>query len=98
MTEQGLSAGLSSAHAWDLEIFSEYLDLTRFPTAQYGDELVRHLRARYGTQKPAVLIAIVNIALQFALEHRDELFSGVPIVFPESAWKPLIRTLSRVYV
>jgi hypothetical protein len=82
-TEAGLSAGLSSGHGWDPEGFSEYLDLARFPTAQYGDDLVRHLRAKYGTRKPDVLIAVANPVLQFALEHRDELFPGVPIVFAD---------------
>lgn len=57
MTEQGLMAGLSSGHARDVEVFSEYLDLTRFPAALYGDDLVRYLRARYGTRKPDVLIS-----------------------------------------
>jgi PAS domain S-box-containing protein len=72
---------LLSAHAWALEVFSEYLDLARFPAARYGDDIVRYLRAKYGTRKPDVLIAVTNTALQFVLDHRDELFSGVPIVF-----------------
>ena len=83
MTEQGLTAALSGAHAWDLEVFSEYLDLERFPEAQYGGDIVRYLRARYGTRKPDVLIALVNTTLQFVLDHRDELFPGVPIVFAD---------------
>jgi hypothetical protein len=59
LTEAGLSAGLSSGHGWDLEVFSEYLDLARFPTAQYGDDLVRHLRAKYAVAKarPAAMKA-----------------------------------------
>src|SRR4029077_6903281 len=81
MTEQGLTAALSSAHGWDLEVFSEYLDLMRFPAVRYGDDIARYLRARYGTRKPDVLIALVNTTLQFVLDHRDELFPGVPIVF-----------------
>jgi PAS domain S-box-containing protein len=80
MIEQGLTAALSSAHA-DLEVFSEYLDLTRFPAARYGDDIVRYLRARYETRKPDVLIAVSNTTLQFVLDHRDELFPGAPIVF-----------------
>jgi hypothetical protein len=83
MTEQGLTAALSGAHAWDLEVFSEYLDLERFPEAQYGGDIVRYLRARYGTRKPDVLIALVNTTLQLVLDHRDELFPGVPIVFAD---------------
>ena len=83
MTEQGLTAALSSAHGWNLEVFSEYLDLERFPEAQYGGDIVRYLRARYGTRKPDVLIALVNTTLQFVLDHRNELFPGVPIVFAD---------------
>jgi hypothetical protein len=52
MTEQGLTVALSSAHGWNLEVFSEYLDLMRFPAAQYGDDIERFLRARYETRKP----------------------------------------------
>jgi len=81
MTEQGLTAELSSRHASDLEVFSEYLDLTHFPAARYGEDIARYLRARYRTRKLDELIALTNTALQFALDRRDELFPGVPIVF-----------------
>jgi PAS domain S-box-containing protein len=81
MTEHGLTAGLSSEHASDLQVFSEYLDLMRFPASRYGEDIVRYLRARYGTRKPDVLITVTNTTLQFILDHRDELFPGVPIVF-----------------
>ena len=81
MMEEGLSAALASAHGWELEVFSEYLDFLHFPTARYGDDIVRYLRARYETRKPDVLIKVSNTTLQFVLAHRDELFPGVPIVF-----------------
>ena len=81
MTEQCLTAGLSREHPGDLEIFSEYLDFTRFPRAQYEDDLVRYLRARYTTRKPDVVIAVEAATLQFATDQRDELFPSVPIVF-----------------
>jgi len=45
-TEQGFMAGLSRGQPEEVEIFSEYLDLSRFPAAQYGDDLVRYLRAQ----------------------------------------------------
>jgi len=78
MTEQGLTVALSSRQASDLEVFSEYLDLTHFPAARYGEDIARYLRARYGTRKLDVLIALTNTALQFVLDRRDELFPGVP--------------------
>ena len=81
MTEQGLTAALSSAREWDLEVFSECLDLMRFPTVRYGNDIARYLHARCGTRKPDVLIVLANTTLQFVLDHREELFPGVPIVF-----------------
>jgi PAS domain S-box-containing protein len=80
-TEQGLMAGLSRRQPEDLEIFSEYLDLARFPAAQYGDDLVRYLHTRYAARKPDVVIAVASSALELAVTHRDELFPSVPIVF-----------------
>ena len=71
LTEEGLSAALSGAPAGNLEIFSEYLDFTRFPAARDGDEVVRYLRSRYGTRRPDVLIALVNTALQFGQEAKE---------------------------
>jgi hypothetical protein len=41
ITEQGLMARLSRGQPEEVEIFSEYLDLARFPAAQYGNDLVR---------------------------------------------------------
>jgi PAS domain S-box-containing protein len=80
-TEQGLMAGLSRGQTEEVEIFSEYLDLSRFPAAQYGDDLVRYLRLRYAARKPDVVIAVGSSALELALAHRDELFADIPIVF-----------------
>jgi hypothetical protein len=62
-TEQGLMAGLSRAPPEDLEIFSEYLDLGRFPATKYGDDLVPYLRARYAALKPDVVITVGSSAL-----------------------------------
>ena len=80
-TEQGLMAGLSRGRLEDLEIFSEYLDLERFPAARYEDDLVHYLRTRYSGRKPDVVIAVGSFALELAVAHGDELFPGVPIVF-----------------
>jgi two-component system sensor kinase FixL len=79
-TDQGLMAALSRGQPEEVDIFSEYLDLVRFPAVQYGDDVVRYLRARYATRKPDVVIAVGN-SLELVLAHRDDLFAGVPIVF-----------------
>jgi hypothetical protein len=74
-------AGLSRGRLEDLEIFSEYLDLTRLPAPRYEDDLVHDLRTRCAGQKPDEVIAVASSALELAVAHRDELFPGVPIVF-----------------
>ena len=79
-TDQGLMAALSRRQPEAVDIFSEYVDLVRFPAAQYGDDVVRYLRARYAARKPDVVVAVGN-SLELLLAHRDELFAGVPIVF-----------------
>jgi hypothetical protein len=79
-TDQGLMTALSGRQPEEVDIFSEYLDLVRFPATQYGDDVVRYLRTRYGARKPDVVIAVGN-SLELVLAHRDELFAGVPIVF-----------------
>ena len=88
-TEQGLMAGLSRGRLEDLEIFSEYLDLTPHPAARYEDNLVHDLRTRYAGRKPDEVIAVGSSALEFAVAHRDELFAGVPIVFANVDLRPI---------
>jgi cytochrome c2 len=44
-TEAGLSAGLSSGHGWDPEVFSEYLDLARW--AIKGSDVVFNTQKKF---------------------------------------------------
>ena len=80
MIEQGLTASLLRGQP-EVETFSEYLDLSRFPLAQYGDDVVRYLRARYAARKLDVVIVEGGPALELALAHRGDLFAGAAIVF-----------------
>ena len=88
-TEQGLMAGLSRGRLEDLEIFSEYLDLTPLPAARHEDDLVHDLRTRYAGRRPDEVIAVGSSALELAVAHRDELFAGVPIVFANVDLRPI---------
>src|SRR5208283_4357895 len=47
----------------------------------FEDGAVATLRRDYGAQKLDLVVADVYPALQFAINHRNELFPGVPIVF-----------------
>jgi hypothetical protein len=76
MTEQGLTAALSSGHGWELEVFSEYLDLMRFPAVRYGDDIGRYLGARYGTRKPDVLLHSQTLRCNSCLIIATSCFRG----------------------
>ena len=67
MTEQGLTAGPIARARRETWKFSRNISTSRVSrAAQYGDDLVRYLRARYTTRKPDVVIAVEDTTLQFA--------------------------------
>jgi signal transduction histidine kinase len=80
-----LSAGLRGAlggHAdARVTIYGENLDLTRFGGAAYAESMKRHFREKYRDRPIGVIIAIGVGTLEHALQWREELWPGVPIVF-----------------
>jgi two-component system sensor kinase FixL len=63
------------------DTFSEFLDFARFPTQSQREELAGHLKSRYAGRKFDLVVTVAGSALNFALDYRQELFAGVPIVF-----------------
>ena len=64
-----------------VELFSEYLDFTRFSGDQQETAMVRYLKERYSGRRIDVVVPVAGSALEFALAHREELFPSAPIVF-----------------
>ncbi|MGI5864897.1 MAG: ABC transporter substrate binding protein [Myxococcales bacterium] len=62
-------------------LFVEYLDWKNHPTKENLELFLEVARYRYADKKLDVVVAMDNVALDFALAHRGELFAGVPIVF-----------------
>ena len=79
--DQGVQAGLHSEPSTKWELYSEYLDTTRFPGEHQAELLHDYLRAKYAGQKIDVVIATPDPALDFLLRHRTDLFPNSPIVF-----------------
>ena len=67
-----------------IDYYSEYLDLGRFPEEGYQAAVRNFLGQKYEGQRFDLVIAMHDIALQFAARFRDELFRGVPIVYSTS--------------
>jgi PAS domain S-box-containing protein len=59
----------------------EYLGSARFDAPGYETALTESLTSVYGGQKIDLVIAVFYPALRFAVDHRQELFAGTPIVF-----------------
>jgi ABC-type uncharacterized transport system substrate-binding protein len=70
-----------TSHLPPVELFSEYLDFTRFSGDQQETVLVRYLQERYAGRQIDLVVPVAGSALDFVLAHRVELFPAAPIVF-----------------
>jgi signal transduction histidine kinase len=64
-----------------VDLSTEYLETDRFPESVASQALRDYIRQKYGNRRIAVVIAVSDPALEFALNSRPELFPGVPIVY-----------------
>ena len=64
-----------------VNFYAEYMDTQRFEDAAYERSLSEAFRHAYGGQKLDLVMVAAYPALRFALQHRDQIFPGVPIVF-----------------
>jgi PAS domain S-box-containing protein len=64
-----------------VNFFVEYLDLERFEDSGYRKSLSENLRQAYKSTKLDLVLVQAYPALRFALDYRDQMFPGVPIVF-----------------
>ena len=80
---QSLESAIRSRVSEPVNFYVEYLESQRFENTDYRKRIGESLRAVYAQQTLAVVSVVAYPALEFALEFRDQLFPGVPIVF---AW------------
>jgi len=76
----GISETLKAAGV-KADIRTEYLDWKHFPTEENLARQFESLRAKYRSHPFHLVVTSDNIATEFALKHREELFPGIPIVF-----------------
>jgi signal transduction histidine kinase len=65
----------------DLDYYSEYLDLGRFPDPEYRTGFRDFLRLKYEGLNFELVIAMQDSALEFLAGQRSELFPDTPVVF-----------------
>ena len=64
-----------------ITFYDAYLEDPQVEEKSYRESVSETLRRRYAQVKLDVVIAINPAALHFAVEYRDKIFPGVPIVF-----------------
>lgn len=77
----GILRGFESASDLRIDIDIEALDLPRFSDLGYIADLLNVYRRKYAGNQPNLIIPTYTPALEFLLDHGEDLFPGVPVVF-----------------
>lgn len=72
---------LSRAYGTALDIYSEYLDMSRFRGEQYEGLMGRHIAEKFKSKSPSLTIALGAPSLRFALNQREAFGTTTPIVY-----------------
>jgi PAS domain-containing protein len=78
---RGAQKKLAERSKLGIRTFDESLDLSRFSSAAHKQRTIRHLAEKYAETKLDVVVAIGPDSLRIAIDNRDVLAPGVPIVF-----------------
>jgi signal transduction histidine kinase len=62
-------------------VYSEHLDLSRFPGTQHHEVLRTYLQNKYRDRPIGVLVVQGSSSLEFLMRSRAQLWPGVPVVF-----------------
>ena len=79
--DKSIRSTLLAANSVKVDIYSENLDLSRFPGQEYDDVLADYFRDKYGAKKLDAIIAVMGPSLDFATAHADEFAPATPIIF-----------------
>ena len=80
-TDRSLREGFKSELGRAVEIHSESLGLSRSGRAGYESLLTDFLRSKYAGLTPDLIVAVMEVPLDFLLRQTGTIFPGVPIVF-----------------
>jgi signal transduction histidine kinase len=72
---------LHEATAGKIDLFSEFLDLSRFPEGAHLDRMARYMAEKYSDRRPDVVIALGEPSTRFIVDHRSAIAPDAKIVF-----------------
>ncbi|PYN60053.1 MAG: hypothetical protein DMD90_27285, partial [Candidatus Rokuibacteriota bacterium] len=79
--DQAIRSTIQSRWPSPVRFYTEYLDLSWFPTEGQERQLGRLMKQKYAGRNIDLVMACGDAALRFALRERASLFPDVPIVF-----------------
>jgi signal transduction histidine kinase len=83
---------LNAGREVPISIYEEFLDLNRFATANYRENLKLHFGEKYRDKPVGVIVAFGPLALQYAVDIRAELWPNTAVVFGEIAETAISRS------
>jgi signal transduction histidine kinase len=81
IAESQLPRSLDISLGRNLDYYSEFIDVARFPEPEYQKAFSDYLRLKYHDVRFDLVIALNDTSVNFLDEHRAELFAGTPAVF-----------------
>ncbi|HET6325160.1 MAG TPA: PAS domain S-box protein [Planctomycetaceae bacterium] len=81
LMEQGIRSVFENSSADTIDVYNEYLELSAPAKSGLLQLQAEFLRRKYSGRKVDLVVAWLSPSLDFALEHRQEIFPGVPIVY-----------------
>ena len=88
LVDDAMRAVFASDPSAQVELHSEFLDVTRFPSTEMRELQLRYFQSKYRDRPPDLLIAVGGGAFAFLEQYRVELFTGAPIVYCSIAGDP----------
>jgi PAS domain S-box-containing protein len=83
LTDKGIRSVFRSNTLFDVELYNEYLDVSRFGGAANAHAFADYLRRKYSGMNIHAIIAIYPKAVDFLLAERRTLFPELPIIATE---------------
>jgi PAS domain S-box-containing protein len=80
LTDKGIRKTFRSNNAFDVQLYTEYLDVSRFGTPAHLRTLAEYLRNKYSESKIDAIIAVYPTAVDVLLGEARFAFPGIPIV------------------
>jgi signal transduction histidine kinase len=81
VSENVLPRALDTGLDRNLDYYSEFIDSARFPDPSYQEAFGDFLRQKYQGTSFDLVIAMHDVAVEFAVKHRERLFAKTPVVF-----------------